>query len=75
MENLALIEKIRRLPPEKLQEIQEFVDLLDQQSTREHPDSLAARGISCEEAAEQRAALMTFADDWELPEMDVYDEL
>lgn len=75
MENLGLIEKIRRLPPEKIQEIEEFVDHLDKQAAPERADSFALRGISSEEAAEQRAALVTFAEDWELPEMDVYDDL
>lgn len=35
---------------------------------------LAALGIGKEEAAEMRARLSTFAEDWDRPEMDVYDE-
>ncbi len=34
---------------------------------------LRAHGISREQAAELRARLMPFAEDWERPEMDVYD--
>ncbi|HEX8398353.1 MAG TPA: hypothetical protein VF644_13055 [Pyrinomonadaceae bacterium] len=34
---------------------------------------LAERGISEEEALTQRAAFATFSEDWESPEMDVYD--
>jgi hypothetical protein len=34
---------------------------------------LRAHGISHEQAAELRARLMPFAEDWEQPEMDVYD--
>lgn len=34
---------------------------------------LAERGISKEEALTQRAAFATFSEDWESPEMDVYD--
>ncbi|MBW4484761.1 MAG: hypothetical protein KME14_19670 [Tildeniella torsiva UHER 1998/13D] len=42
------------------------------------PDSsvnLASRGISPEQAANLRSRLQTFAEDWDSPEMDVYDEL
>ena len=36
---------------------------------------LAELGISKEQVAKQRAALATFAEDWERPEMDAYDRL
>jgi hypothetical protein len=32
-------------------------------------------GISREEAADLRHRLQTFAEDWEAPEMDVYDSI
>ena len=35
---------------------------------------LQARGIGEEQAADLRARFKTIADDWERPEMDVYDE-
>lgn len=35
--------------------------------------SLAARGIDEEQAADLRARLTTFAQEWDSPEMDVYD--
>ncbi|MCC6601607.1 MAG: hypothetical protein IT327_00265 [Anaerolineae bacterium] len=35
--------------------------------------SLAARGIDEEQAADLRARLTTFAEEWDSPEMDVYD--
>ncbi len=35
---------------------------------------LAALGIGKAEAAEMRARLSTFAEDWDRPEMDVYDD-
>ena len=35
---------------------------------------LPARGISEEQAADLRSRLRTFAEDWDRPEMDVYDE-
>lgn len=81
--NTALLEKIRSLPPEKIRQIEDFVDLIDQKNGKETtPGSansqiseLEKRGITRKDAAEQRAALLTFADDWELPEMSIYDEL
>ena len=35
---------------------------------------LAARGLDTEQAAELRARLVAFAEDWDSPEMDVYDD-
>ena len=83
MGNVGLIEKIRKLPPDKVQEIEDFVDFLDQRNKGKNdsgklgtmaPD-LKTRGIGRKDAAQQRAALSSFAQDWERPEMDVYDEL
>ena len=36
---------------------------------------LARRGISSEQAADLRSRLQSFAEDWERPEMGIYDEL
>jgi hypothetical protein len=36
---------------------------------------LVRRGISSEQALDLRSRLQSFAEDWERPEMDVYDEL
>jgi hypothetical protein len=36
---------------------------------------LKARGINEAQAADLRARLQTFADDWDRPEMDAYDAL
>ena len=38
------------------------------------PLDLRAHGIAEAEAAELRGRLATFAEDWESPEMDVYDD-
>ncbi len=35
---------------------------------------LGAHGISPEQAADLRARLSTFAEDWDDPEMDIYDD-
>lgn len=84
MQNLALIEKIQNLPPEIVSEVEDFVDFLTEKKAKrsgskesfaiENSD-LQKRGISKTEAAEQRAALASFAEDWELPEMEIYDKL
>lgn len=39
----------------------------------ENPIDLTARGIDETKAADLRARLATFAQDWESPEMDIYD--
>jgi hypothetical protein len=38
------------------------------------PVDLAARGIDPTQAAELRARLATFADDWDSPDMAIYDD-
>lgn len=38
------------------------------------PVDLPARGIDQRQAADLRARLSAFAEDWERPEMDVYDK-
>jgi hypothetical protein len=38
------------------------------------PTNLHDRGIEESQAADLRARLKTFAEDWDRPEMDVYDE-
>jgi hypothetical protein len=39
------------------------------------PVDLSERGISSDAAADLRARLGTFTEDWNRPEMDVYDEM
>jgi hypothetical protein len=92
MQNSALIEKIQKLPPDVVDEVEQFVDFLtERRITKSHSEThkngenlpaqkngevdLRARGISREEAAVQRAALASFAEDWERPEMEIYDKL
>lgn len=80
MTNLGLIEKISNLPPQRISEVEDFVDFLaekDAVAIRNGSQSVDLRelGIEAAEAAEQRAALSSFAEDWERPEMDVYDKL
>jgi hypothetical protein len=42
--------------------------------TGPNPVDLAERGIGSAQAADLRARLRTFAEDWDRPEMDIYDE-
>lgn len=64
--------------PDKIKESRVIITFLDENDKKESDKgsvNLAERGISTEEAAKLRAALATFAEDWERPEMDVYDRL
>jgi hypothetical protein len=60
----ALIEKIRRLSPEKAAEVEDFVDFLSQ---REEESRLSRAAAKLSEEA--------FAEVWDNPEDAVYDEL
>jgi Protein of unknown function (DUF2281). len=81
MQNVSLIRKIQDLPPETVSEVEDFVDFLTEKRAGQPPVKRAQNidlltlGIEREEAAEQRSALASFSDDWELPEMEIYDEL
>jgi hypothetical protein len=82
MQNSGLIEKIQNLPPEAVSEVEDFVDFLTEKKSRNNSENagngsvnLRERGISEQEAAEQRAMLSSFAEDWETREMKVYDKL
>jgi hypothetical protein len=72
MQNSALIEKIRNLPPETAGEVEDFVDFLTEKKSK---NDISNPEITIDEIAEHRAALSSFAEDWELPEMEIYDKL
>jgi hypothetical protein len=59
-----LIEKISRLPPDRVAEVEDFVDFLAQRDTDRQ---LVRAAASASEAA--------FAKVWDNPEDDVYDRL
>jgi hypothetical protein len=83
----AIQEKIHRLPDEQQQQVLEFVENLELSVRREElarfpltagngqqrEIDLRAHGISREQAADLRARLTTF-EDWNDPEMDIYDD-
>ncbi len=56
--------------PEAIAEARVIVTFLTDDSI-----DLTARGISQEQAAELRARLSSFTEDWERPEMSAYDAL
>jgi len=65
--------------PETISQARVIVTFLDENQSEKTDKTgnvnLAERGISADEAATQRAALSSFAEDWERPEMEVYDKL
>jgi hypothetical protein len=74
---LEIPDEIARLINTFSQAKEEFVlEAIEEKIRREKRKvKLAERGISEEEALTQRAAFATFSEDWESPEMDVYDKL
>ena len=52
----------------------EVIILAQPTATRPSSIPLEARGIDEAQAADLRARLSTFADEWESPEMDIYDD-
>lgn len=70
-----LLEAIRILAPEKQQAVLDFAEFLQHRQLIGQPINLAERGISTEQAAELRWRFQAIAEDWNRPEMDIYDEL
>ncbi len=54
-------------------EAQVIVTFIEPNAALTHETDLRAHGIDREQAADLRARLMPFAEDWEQPEMDIYD--
>jgi hypothetical protein len=57
-------------PPPDVDEARVVVTFVNQNAV-----DLMERGVDEDEAAELRARLQTFAEDWERPEMEAYDAL
>lgn len=69
---VELLQAFEKLPPK---ERQEFVqEVLRRVHPRDGGMELRERGIDEAHAADLRARLKTFAEDWERPEEAVYDE-
>lgn len=83
----TILEKVHSLDDEQQKQVLEFVENLEQNVRREEASlsssgmengkkdevDLRERGISPERAADLRSPLSTFAQDWNDPEMDIYD--
>ena len=82
----AIQAKVRELPDEQQREVLELVEKLARKAPSQdlspsgangHGEKkqidLREHGISREQAADLRARLSTFAEDWNDPEMDIYD--
>ena len=84
----AIQAKVRELPDEQQKEVLELIEKLARKAPGEdlarsssgangHGEKqqidLREHGISREQAADLRARLSTFAEDWNAPEMDIYD--
>lgn len=74
---LNIPDEIARVISSFSQPKEEFVlEAIEEKIKRERGKvNLAERGISEREAATQRKAFATFAEDWDSPEMDAYDKL
>lgn len=62
-------------PPGELDESRVIVTFLPSPNGKDGPIDLRERGIDEVKAANLRARLKAFADDWERPEMEAYDAL
>ncbi len=61
--------ELSNAPPAEIKQARVIVTFLEPEEV-----DLKARGVNEEQAAELRARLSTFAEDWERPEMDAYDD-
>jgi hypothetical protein len=69
---VELLQAFEKLPPK---EREEFVqEVLRRVQPRDGDIELKERGIDEAHAADLRARLKTFAEDWERPEAAIYDE-
>ena len=72
-----IMDTIRVLAPEKQEAVLAFAESLQQKDNVGGIGlvDLASRRIGVEQAGKLRSRLATFAEDWDRPEMDAYDEL
>ncbi|MBC8492995.1 MAG: hypothetical protein H8D43_04340 [Chloroflexi bacterium] len=71
-----ITKRLQDLPAEKLIVVYDFVSyLIERETVQTLPEliDLRTRGMNEEQAAELRARLATFAEDWDSPEMSIYD--
>ncbi len=71
MSAAEIIDELPKLSPSELRAVRQKLKEL---SFEEGVIDLRARGIDAAQAADLRARLKTFAEDWERPEASVYDK-
>lgn len=74
----TILQLVSKLPFHQQIEVQNFAEFLLSKEARTVGSgvvNLSERGINQAEAANLRARLQTMAEDWEQPEMEVYDAL
>ena len=69
-----IVDNLLLLPEEKIIEVFDFVMLLKERLSRPGT-TLEQAGLTRDQAINLRARLKTFADDWNAPGMEAYDEL
>ena len=65
--------ELSEIPTGVADEAQVIVTFVQQSASASHRVTLRDYGINPDQAAELRARLMPFAEGWEQPEMDAYD--
>ena len=70
---IQLLQAFEKLPPEEKDDF--LKALLRQKDAPDGKVDLATRGIDLTQAADLRSRLKTFAEDWERPEDEVYDQV
>lgn len=74
----TILQLVAKLPLHRQVEVQNFAEFLlskEPQVERMTTINLSERGIDAVEAADLRARLQAISEDWERPEMEVYDAL
>lgn len=84
----AVLENVQELSPEQQQAVLEFAEFLAHKNRQSVNAQLTAeplaedgsvnlieRGIDTAQAADLRSRLQSFAEDWNRPDMAVYDEM
>lgn len=69
-----IIDELLYLPKEKIIEVADFVHFLREKVQHRKP-TLYEAGLTRAEALDLKRRLSTFEDDWNIPDMDAYDNL
>lgn len=69
-----IFDELPYLPKEKIVEVAEFVHFLRKQ-VHDRKITLHEAGLTRTEALDLKRRLSTFEDDWNMPDMDAYDNL